>query len=227
VDGVLTLRAAARTYKNRSADRDDAGANRRDQQKGRNMIILGRRYAGRVDHVRGLFFVKSYFCHIYWLPWFPLGSYLLWDDPQNPNRGVRIPLCWRSVFKAWLCWYPLQIVCLLAIFAIVVPLGPPSPQQLMMRRFVGIAIAAFIVILPFLLSWKWRTITAKRARDLAALLSISEFMVHEHMKGNKQAMQSWLEAQSHDGLAGEPVLQPQSTRRSSTAIRSAASPNAI
>ena len=191
------------------------------------MIILGRRYAGRVDHVRGLFFVKSYFCHIYWLPWFPLGSYLLWDDPRSPYRGVRIPLCWRSIFKAWLCWYPLQIVCLLAFLDIFVSLEPPSPQQVTIRRVVGAPIMAFIVVLPFLLSWKWRRITARRARELAGLLSIPEFVVEGHLKGDKQAVQSWLDAKPHDALPGESVPKPQSTRESSTAIQSAASPNAI
>jgi hypothetical protein len=191
------------------------------------MVILGRRYAGTVDYVRGLFFVKTYFCHIYWLPWFPLGSYLLWDDPKTPYRGVRIPLCWRSVFKAWLCWYPLQIICLFAIFALMVPLGPPSPQQLPMRRAIGIPILAFVIALPFVLSWRLRKVTPRRARELAMLFSIPGLVLDEHMKGNKQAVQHWLEMQPRDALVGKPFPAPQLSRESSTAIQSGTSPHSF
>jgi len=160
--------------------------------------ILGTTYAGKVDHAAGLFFVKTLFRHVYWVPILPVASYLLWDDPERPYRGVRIPLCWRSVIKAWLWLYPIVVVCLLAALVTFVGIPPPSAENLTLRRLVGLPILAIIIVLPI---WLWRRLaqlSTARARELAALFDIPEVVVEEHRKGRRDAVARWLAAQPLD-----------------------------
>lgn len=175
------------------------------------IVVYGRRYAGKVDHVPGLYFVKTYFRHVYGVPWFPLASFLLWDDPKYPYRGVRIPLCWRSVAKGWLWWYPFWIICLFTLFVIFGPdISHPRPQELLQRRLIGLAIIGLIIGMPVLASRRLAKITTKRAHELAALLSIPAFVLDEHLKGNKMPLQNWLETQPADTFADQtaPRLEP-------------------
>jgi len=183
--------------------------------------VFGKRYAGKVDCVPGLFFVKSYFLHVYWLPFVPQGSYLLWDDPQNRFRGVRIPLCWRSVFKAWLVLYPLILFLLGSALVTIVNFDPPTSQNVPMRRLVGIPILVIVFALPFWLWFRLAKLTGARAIELAAHLSIPNFVVEQHMNGNRDALQHWLAAQPIDheiagsDLPGETPAKPETSIRPS------------
>src|SRR5688572_3214435 len=108
------------------------------------LIIFGRRFAGKVDRVPGLFFVKTYFTHVYGLPCLPLASFLLWDGPK-PLRGVPIPFCWRSVLKGWLWWYPLWLFFATAAFLTFGPnIASPRPHEIVVRRLIGLVVLGLI-----------------------------------------------------------------------------------
>jgi hypothetical protein len=63
------------------------------------MFIVGARLYGKVDALPGLFFVKTRFLHVYWIPVVPRESYLLLDPKHSSEgHGVRIPLRWKSVY---------------------------------------------------------------------------------------------------------------------------------
>src|SRR5262245_39635396 len=67
------------------------------------MFVWGEDFYGKVDHVPGLFYVKTRFQHLY-IPLFPAGptSFLILDDGTDSPVGVPIPFSWRSLFVAWI-----------------------------------------------------------------------------------------------------------------------------
>src|SRR3954466_4220447 len=64
-------------------------------------IIFGSRLTGKVDEVPGLFHVATRFGHVYYLPLFPLQSYIVLGRDGRRFRGVPIPLNTKSVLLAW------------------------------------------------------------------------------------------------------------------------------
>jgi hypothetical protein len=80
-------------------------ATRLEQQPAESlMFIVGDNYYGKVDHVPGLFYVKTRFLHVWWFPFVPRESYLFFDEKPGWGglRGVKIPLRWKSVCTAWI-----------------------------------------------------------------------------------------------------------------------------
>jgi len=79
------------------------------------IFAVGRKLFARVDHVPGLFHIATQFFHLWYCPLIPLASYivtaegpqvtrgipLLYTEDRQSFRGVRIPLCWKSVLLAW------------------------------------------------------------------------------------------------------------------------------
>jgi hypothetical protein len=68
------------------------------------MFMVGDYYYGKVDHVPGLFYVKTRFLHIWWFPFVPRESWLFMDEAPvwGGRRGVRIAFRWKSVWVAWI-----------------------------------------------------------------------------------------------------------------------------
>ncbi len=64
------------------------------------VVHVGTKFYGKVDRVPNLFYVRTQFFHVQFLPLIPLGSYLLVEG-TNDERGVKIPLSIKSVFTAW------------------------------------------------------------------------------------------------------------------------------
>ena len=56
----------------------------------RSSLIYGDDYFGKVDHVPGLFFVKTRFLHCMWVPLVPRESYLMVDDGACPPIQIRL-----------------------------------------------------------------------------------------------------------------------------------------
>lgn len=66
------------------------------------MIVYGSRLFGKVDAVGSLFHVATRFAHVWYIPLFPLGSWIVTEESGNGWRGFQIPLNLKSVFVAWL-----------------------------------------------------------------------------------------------------------------------------
>ena len=62
-------------------------------------FAFGKRLYGYVDVVPERFYVATVFYHIWWLPLFPVKSFVLYEYSESPDEysGVSIPLNWKSV----------------------------------------------------------------------------------------------------------------------------------
>ena len=68
------------------------------------MFIAGDTYYGKVDRLPGFFHVATRFLHVWWIPLIPRESYVIQEN-TGEKRGVQIPLCRRSVIKAYICGF--------------------------------------------------------------------------------------------------------------------------
>lgn len=66
------------------------------------MLIVGTRLMGKVDQVPTLGHVATRFVHVYFFPFIPAGSYLIFSQAGDDFRGIPIPLSFKSVLVAWL-----------------------------------------------------------------------------------------------------------------------------
>ncbi|OYP29470.1 hypothetical protein CGZ80_25060 [Rhodopirellula sp. MGV] len=68
------------------------------------IFVFGKRVYGIVDEVPGHFYVGTFFWHVYWLPLFPVESWIfvVGGDEVGRARSVPLPICLRSVVMAWL-----------------------------------------------------------------------------------------------------------------------------
>src|SRR5687768_15557047 len=67
------------------------------------VIVWGTTNAGKVDEVPGLFHVVTRFGHLYYVPLFPTGSYVVLEESSDGGfRGVSIPISFKSWMVAWL-----------------------------------------------------------------------------------------------------------------------------
>ena len=69
------------------------------------ILIWGTTRYGRTDEVPSLFYVVTQFGHLWFLPLFPLGSYLLLEghnDAEGNPKGIQIPFSCKSFLLGWL-----------------------------------------------------------------------------------------------------------------------------
>jgi hypothetical protein len=64
------------------------------------LYVFGTKTYGKVDHLPGLFYVSTAFFHVNFVPLFPTGSYLVFDDGKE--RGMKIGMSGKSIAFAWL-----------------------------------------------------------------------------------------------------------------------------
>ncbi|MCL6502089.1 MAG: hypothetical protein K6T86_05340 [Pirellulales bacterium] len=64
------------------------------------IVVYGTKLYGKVDRVPGLFYVRTRFFHLQFIPLIPLASYVLVEG-SNDERGMKISLSLKSVFTAW------------------------------------------------------------------------------------------------------------------------------
>jgi hypothetical protein len=64
------------------------------------IYIFGTKTYGKVDHLPGLFYVSTTFFHVNFVPLFPTGSYLIFDDGKE--RGIKIGMSGKSILFAWM-----------------------------------------------------------------------------------------------------------------------------
>ena len=135
------------------------------------LIIWGTNRYGRTDEVPSLFYVTTKFGHLWYLPLFPLGSFLLIDGPAdgegNP-KGVAIPFSFKSFLLGWLRAGMLLLTFILAITGFVAGRGGPAWNVL------AIAAGSLIAFLWLTYSKTCRHASYSRAVELAKLLGMNE-----------------------------------------------------
>ena len=89
------------------------------------MIIMGKRFFGRVDVVPGLLYVATTFIHLFWFPLIPLGSSIVVENSRHTTESGKTAYLVKSTafsFKSWLMAYLRGIL----IFAIVLAFAIPA-----------------------------------------------------------------------------------------------------
>ncbi|HSQ55140.1 MAG TPA: hypothetical protein VLM40_05290 [Gemmata sp.] len=136
------------------------------------MMVFGDSYFGLVDRVPGLFYVKTRFLHVWWVPLVPRESWVIHDDGRG-KHGYRIPLSWKSVFVAW---SRLALGVMFTMVALMlVPIFEADPRKMTIPPVVaaGVVVALLAVLVgAYVLTYRWARPREKRAFQLAMWLRI-------------------------------------------------------
>jgi hypothetical protein len=65
------------------------------------MMVIGERLYGYCDSVGGEFHVATKFFHVWFVPCFPMSSYIVLEEGNNTWRGVQIGFSIKSIVFAW------------------------------------------------------------------------------------------------------------------------------
>lgn len=144
-------------------------------------VIHGQVLYGKVDRVRGLFYVATRFFHVYWVPLVPLASYLILEQATKARKpaGLKIPMSGRSVFWAWVRFLLVFGGCVL-VPALVVALRRDAGRA--WQAWVAAALAVPAAALALLaLSYRVTHAGAERALELAVQAGISPEQLARYM----------------------------------------------
>ena len=145
------------------------------------ILIYGSSLNGKTDHVRGLFYVKTRFSHIWWLPLLPQYSILFIDDGTE-SYGTEFASSWKSVFTAWIRTFAgivavvaLGYVGLSTLFANPAVHGGLTSEQLTKSLGIGgLAIGAYAS------TYLWARPSYQKALRLAKKLDLPDEVVNAH-----------------------------------------------
>jgi hypothetical protein len=65
------------------------------------IYVWGSRLYGKVDNVKGLFYVATKFGHFDYFPLIPMGSWVITEQTGSGWRGVPIPVSVKSILMGW------------------------------------------------------------------------------------------------------------------------------
>lgn len=138
-------------------------------------VTFGTRYAGQVDRVPGLFYVKTSFFHINYLLLVPTGSHLVLEGTESDNgfRGTPIPLSPKSVLAGYVrSWFGIATVVFAIMTGLLFPLlfgiGSGDDYHTALR-IVGAALhAGLAVAVMWWASSNWWVLHAAFAATTAA-----------------------------------------------------------
>jgi hypothetical protein len=145
------------------------------------MIFYGTDFYGKVDRVPGLLYVITRFSNVWYLPFVPIETYVIFDRPGDKGRrGVRIPMRWKSVFLGWLrgaCALGLIISATVAFIGVL-----NTSTNEIDERLVLVGLGWFLVAAALLtMSYVPTKANLERAIVLGRFLGISEEVVRQHL----------------------------------------------
>ncbi len=145
------------------------------------ILIYGESLNGKTDHVRGLFYVKTRFSHVWWLPLLPQYSVVFIDDGTE-SYGADLAWSWKSAFTAWIRTYA-GIVAVVALGYVSlntlfvhpgVQGGLTSEQLTKSLGIAGLAIGAYAS------TYFWARPSYQKALRLAEKLDLPDEIVNAH-----------------------------------------------
>lgn len=147
------------------------------------MLIFGTHLFGKVDAVPGLFYVKSQFFHLYFMPLIPTRSYLIFDGTEQDEnfQGVWIRFSVKSAAKGWLRAFLILIAVVMIILALLglmdrwFPMDTQLPLSLAQLGCAGICFVFFFISRKW-----WLRVTPERALELAAQAGIPSEELAKH-----------------------------------------------
>lgn len=158
------------------------------------MLIMGKRFFGRVDRVPGLFYVATSFVHLFWFPLVPLGTSLVLERSERAGTGgstvytvQKIGLSFKSLLLAYLR--------AIAFFTILIYIAGPIlklsgvlqglTEPALSLDYIGPRIAVLGAASVFLwLSYRFTAPSTSRAVSLGEKLGYSSEAVMQQLKLN-------------------------------------------
>jgi hypothetical protein len=145
------------------------------------VIIYGVRNYGKVDQTPGGYFVFTRFVHLFYLPLFPVGSFLA--HRSNPDVGRQIETSFRSFVIAWL-----RAACIIGALVL------PFMANEYLRRHIGsyavrnsltarVAIPALAAATPLLMLGASYGLSHASRRRIEELSRMSKLPVRTLMEG--------------------------------------------
>ncbi len=132
------------------------------------LVIFGSSNYGKTDHLPGLFYVKTKFFHLWWLPLLPVRSILYLDDGTE-TTGAEVGFRWKSVATAWL-----RTIAGFAIIALTINLitgtvlaDAAAPGRLMPMDILGSIGFVALMIGLYYGTFQWSRPGYRRAMKLA------------------------------------------------------------
>lgn len=151
------------------------------------VVVHGSGLYGRIDRVEGLFHVATKFGHLYYVPLFPVESWLVLSEEGDQFSGMPLPMQWRSILAAYArSWGGLAAV--IAAIAAAWPaaemvVGPnPGDLNWVLRWALGLG-PAVLILLTMLLRWRGALVTflAWAGMTLGMLLTIQNLRSEWHL----------------------------------------------
>ena len=179
------------------------------------VIIYGVHLLGKTDEVPGVFYIKTKFFHIYYIPLCPVKSYLVLEEDHRSRRngtfrGIEIPLHGKSVWLAYL--RTIAVLGSIASFvsAMILATDPwewknrPGVMILIVSSFfIGIALTIFLLCRKPL-----QYASCERATEICSSLpSIHgalglQSLVDQYFNENAVVGESVVLNQDHDDMNG-------------------------
>jgi hypothetical protein len=150
------------------------------------LIIWGQRLYGKVDEVPGLFYVRTRFFHIYYIPLFPLQTFIVLAGSETGNgfKGKATSMSFKSVLFGWLrggCVVG-AIAGLIGAIINACQLGGADAEDALVG-LIASAVLAVVCVFGYWLSTRLVRASYERALQLAEELGIPLDMIEEHFGG--------------------------------------------
>ncbi len=150
------------------------------------ILIYGQALYGKVDKVPGLFHIGTQFFHLYYIPLWPLGSYLVPAEAEDELQvqGMPLPLCLKSVLAGWVR------AALILTLVLGLGIGCAGLMELVAGNRVQIQVCSVVVPLVlgaaagllYRLTQRVTYATRKRALELGAVLGLAPQIVEASVR---------------------------------------------
>jgi hypothetical protein len=141
------------------------------------IIIWGQRMFGKTDHVGNLFYLRTQFFHLWFIPLIPLTTYIVLAGSEQGTgfKGMQTSMSFKSVLFGWLraACVLAGVGCLIAGFVNLVSYLDKNDTDDLAIAFLCAGVVAGTVLL-YWLTLHFSRASYQRAVELASELGISE-----------------------------------------------------
>jgi hypothetical protein len=178
------------------------------------IIIWGTRLAGTVDKVPGLFYVRTQYGHLWWIPLIPIRSYIILHGSEGGTgfKGRETPLSGKSVLFGWLRTASIfgGVFGLIALIVNGLALSDKWSDETLGMGLFSVALLAGSILVYWLCE-HFSHASRERAHQLASELNMPPELVDHFLAGpSKTTESSAAEAPPDDQVPpyGMPSAEP-------------------
>lgn len=150
------------------------------------MLLISKQHYGKVDHLKGLFYVTTEFLSLNFFPCIPLASYCLIDQP-NTRLGVKLSYSMKSILLGYFRGITCVLTVLFMVFGVILTILDfkkirfdefSQPLQMICASLVGAGLLG--------LSYFWQKPKPLRALELAKVMGVPLEVLAEHYENDHQ-----------------------------------------